>query len=99
MRISDWSSDVCSSDLPRIGFRGPAPATGEGELAKREAPALRREGHTAVRGSLDVRAGGPAPHLAQAHPAGAAADGRPGAGPMALPDRKASCRERVCQYV
>src|SRR3546814_17357032 len=23
MRISDWSSDVCSSDLPRGGWRGP----------------------------------------------------------------------------
>src|SRR3546814_3894833 len=24
MRISDWSSDVCSSDLPHEGHRGPA---------------------------------------------------------------------------
>src|SRR3546814_15301278 len=30
MRISDWSSDVCSSDLPSqsiYGFRGSAPST------------------------------------------------------------------------
>src|SRR3546814_3432085 len=32
MRISDWSSDVCSSDLPRGGVRrrGRRPATGRG---------------------------------------------------------------------
>src|SRR3546814_4865163 len=26
MRISDWSSDVCSSDLKEIALRGPVPA-------------------------------------------------------------------------
>src|SRR3546814_5188684 len=33
MRISDWSSDVCSSDLPGIAFRG---ASGEGRKFGRE---------------------------------------------------------------
>src|SRR3546814_6673625 len=40
MRISDWSSDVCSSDLPRIGrglTRSPfASKTGRGGLAMSE---------------------------------------------------------------
>src|SRR3546814_6421663 len=36
MRISDWSSDVCSSDLPCLQFPGPAArrgASGEGYVA------------------------------------------------------------------
>src|SRR3546814_10622414 len=32
MRISDWSSDVCSSDLPRLDRRG---AGARGELERR----------------------------------------------------------------
>src|SRR3546814_4756189 len=28
MRISDWSSDVCSSDLPTYDFESPAPVSG-----------------------------------------------------------------------
>src|SRR3546814_11509375 len=30
MRISDWSSDVCSSDLNFLGCRGPAPSSRSG---------------------------------------------------------------------
>src|SRR3546814_9626778 len=33
MRISDWSSDVCSSDLRRHGWRGPLQAVPVGEGA------------------------------------------------------------------
>src|SRR3546814_4014126 len=35
MRISDWSSDVCSSDLPRVDWpaRRIEPATDRGDLA------------------------------------------------------------------
>src|SRR3546814_8427217 len=37
MRISDWSSDVCSSDLGRqAGFGGHAAHVGLGQIAKRE---------------------------------------------------------------
>src|SRR3546814_1764492 len=43
MRISDWSSDVCSSDLPAYMGIGPVPAT---------ANALRRAGLTVA--DLDV---------------------------------------------
>src|SRR3546814_4626656 len=69
MRISDWSSDVCSSDLGGGGQPGPG-------------------GH---RGGRDLRLGGrgdPAhPVAASHHPARGGEIGR------------ASCRERVCQYV
>src|SRR3546814_9134787 len=32
MRISDWSSDVCSSDLPATPCSGPAEAVGDADL-------------------------------------------------------------------
>src|SRR3546814_4136442 len=66
MRISDWSSDVCSSDLKRK--RG----WGEGVSGCRENPGP----HPALRASLSRCAG-----------EGLVEIGR------------ASCRERVCQYV
>src|SRR3546814_16672286 len=40
MRISDWSSDVCSSDLPLLATRGP-PGTHDVALACRTLDALR----------------------------------------------------------
>src|SRR3546814_16761640 len=42
MRISDWSSDVCSSDLPGPGLRDPQGA-GEGGLVLRRCRSLRSE--------------------------------------------------------
>src|SRR3546814_14476643 len=87
MRISDWSSDVCSSDLrsPQgtvVGRPGPLPvlqAAGKGKV--RMAVAGRRQG------------GGDA---------GAAGDAGRGdrlADAEADLIGSASCRERVCQYV
>src|SRR3546814_1897657 len=70
MRISDWSSDVCSSDLP-------LPSQGEGpkqELAAEAAPA------TATGSWKEKRRHEPAFSLV-------------------LEIGRASCRERVCQYV
>src|SRR3546814_981596 len=72
MRISDWSSDVCSSDLP-----------------------LFRAGTRRCRGAR---------RPAQLHPAGAAAPAvrtgsDRGAARTASEIGRASCRERVCQYV
>src|SRR3546814_6343088 len=67
MRISDWSSDVCSSDL------APSPRSGSGSGVARS-------------------------------PLGPGLSGR-GASPERPPERerdqigRASCRERVCQYV
>src|SRR3546814_1982478 len=67
MRISDWSSDVCSSDLPP-----PHPGPGSAdEYAHRSCPAFRL--HTPRR---------PLPRESAADQIG-----------------RASCRERVCQYV
>src|SRR3546814_8488574 len=84
MRISDWSSDVCSSDLVSATARSTA---------------------TRVRKTTAAR-------IAQSTPAGAAAStpvlggmliatiipGGGGSGRAAQIGR-ASCRERVCQYV
>src|SRR3546814_9035709 len=45
MRISDWSSDVCSSDLP-VGLEEDLAKLGDAEVGKlaRMAPALRKLG-------------------------------------------------------
>src|SRR3546814_10367827 len=77
MRISDWSSDVCSSDLPAAGA----------------VPAGRR-GYLAAEAQLwpQARAGAAGPvYLRRCRPRQVDADG-PEIG-------RASCRERVCQYV
>src|SRR3546814_7632244 len=84
MRISDWSSDVCSSDLPderehrsRQGRRGPI-ASGL-EVAGPE---------------LSDPPGGRCPQEAQkAHKCEAS---KP---LLCLEIGRASCKERVCQYV
>src|SRR3546814_17678316 len=78
MRISDWSSDVCSSDLPAARSAGGGGAGG---------PAWQRG-----RGSAGVDRPG-----RRAHPAC-------GGSSSLRPDRagtigRASCRERVCQYL
>src|SRR3546814_1851112 len=68
MRISDWISDVCSSDLPRPrGRAGPIPPASGSPADRTAAPRCRR-----------------------ARQATAQASGAIG---------RASCRERVCQYV
>src|SRR3546814_2409588 len=74
MRISDWSSDVCSSDLRR-----------------RHPPACRRPAHdhTGAAGSPDTVPARTAP----------APRSPPPPGPPAAQIGRASCRERVCQYV
>src|SRR3546814_1844790 len=76
MRISDWSSDVCSSDL-----FGRSPV---GVLIEIE-PALIPRGDAGDR-----------ERVAQIDRAGERH--RPGAG-VAAEIGRASCRERVCQYV
>src|SRR3546814_3326135 len=66
MRISDWSSDVCSSDLD----------------------AIHRDGHGGSCLKPSSWKGAPSPFGSSAHPANDVQEiGR------------ASCRERVCQYV
>src|SRR3546814_16195197 len=90
MRISDWSSDVCSSDL---GTRG---AGGAGTRRVRAAAAAQR----AVAVALPLRPDGVAVALAYLRRAATDAEGLT----TALDLRherigRASCRERVCQYV
>src|SRR3546814_1791805 len=81
MRISDWSSDVCSSDLPKERN------TGQFVFSRLEPPAndlTRSHRHTLIseraHGGVDLRREN-APRTPR-HKIG-----------------RASCRERVCQYV
>src|SRR3546814_15540120 len=97
MRISDWSSDVCSSDL----------AGGKAGLADEEGGA--RQFHVAGRGGEDHAVGGDELDLAEhrvaidaAHVgAGLKRGGELGfaAGSGLIEIGRASCRERGCQYV
>src|SRR3546814_4162012 len=90
MRISDWSSDVCSSDLQPIccfRLRPPAQQNRRGFPVERNvARPLRFRGRACYRQNppveIDIR-----PCEIEQFAATAAEIGR------------ASCRERVCQYV
>src|SRR3546814_14993041 len=100
MRISDWSSDVCSSDL-RIGRRkGPA-IVGISGLEQDRVP---------LRHAIEIQGTANTEEFAlvielmegsrlQEHAALLVADDR--ARLLAVPhsNGRASCRERVCQYV
>src|SRR3546814_15696145 len=97
MRISDWSSDVCSSDLAAEFDPGSHPTTSSGKpnCAGYNGPRKHRPDATAV-GPARVRSA----------PANSSANHACGRSPRPinsrLPTRKigrASCRERVCQYV
>src|SRR3546814_3397987 len=85
MRISDWSSDVCSSDLEHIGFghceAGTLPGqkgNRSGRVADERRAALRPALHSDLADPVDVDC----PGLFHRRQIG-----------------RASCRERVCQYV
>src|SRR3546814_2768195 len=107
MRISDWSSDVCSSDLASAGCK----RTGRASLPCRDPRGLRNNTATlyedhrfTLRSSYPALAGAvqslnhsalraPAlPRDAVSAAAGPRADRAPELG-------RASCRNRVCQYV
>src|SRR3546814_19684589 len=87
MRISDWSSDVCSSDLVAVlenAFAKVRPRENHAERIERR-PGLDRAAadHAALRKRPRAAAGG----RARISNGDAGQIGR------------ASCRERVCQYV
>src|SRR3546814_3665306 len=89
MRISDWSSDVCSSDLlGSLGLGGKPGLFGSlglfGGLSLGSKPGL--FGSLGVGGGLSLRS---KPGLF----------GSLGLGSGLSPVGRASCRERVCQYV
>src|SRR3546814_8179734 len=90
MRSSDWSADVCSSDLSASGFAAAYP---EGEGAEqRTADRLRSALHADGRSCRRIR---PLPLRYRRGPG-------LGPSPPDLRERqigRASCRERVCKYV
>src|SRR3546814_16347417 len=83
MRISDWSSDVCSSDLGKFQY-GPAPMQVVGEIMRRKLVAKGEDGNPRhyierrILMPLGVTVG----------------DWRSGPDEIG----RASCRGRVCQY-
>src|SRR3546814_3453337 len=80
MRISDWSSDVCSSDLPFIVY-----------VISAASQALRDAGLDDMSEEERLRAG---------CSIGSGIGGLPGIESESLVQiGRASCRERVCQYV
>src|SRR3546814_9934494 len=100
MRISDWSSDVCSSDL-QVGVR-PDDLFVEGRDVRRTGGELGQVAAGAAHGAEEL--------LALGRVGGAdVATGRDAEGArvegdlleLAIldPIGRASCRERVCQYV
>src|SRR3546814_5277428 len=93
MRISDWSSDVCSSDLQGRAVGVGGVGRGEDERRRRGGRILiTHEGAQPVdrRGRAELRGAEMLDEVAAAHAA------------CLLHAReigRASCRERVCQYV
>src|SRR3546814_5916864 len=84
MRISDWSSDVCSSDLLGPGGYPPDPDAAAASLSD----AARRPGGFDGEGHLDPRGQGGNDERTLFP------------GPFPRPEiGRASCRERVCKYV
>src|SRR3546814_9577544 len=94
MRISDWSSDVCSSDLPSA--QGEASGTAAAPLQSMPAAPVAKEVAVSVAIEEDLS---PDELIAKYPPDSAAA--LP-VGADNLPEwqiGRASCREKVCQYV
>src|SRR3546814_18234852 len=105
MRISDWSSDVCSSDLPgpragrRLGVRD------VGLIAAMNLPwvPVRRRPRVAILATGDevVMPGEPLgpSQIVSSNGLALSAFVRACGGAPLLQIGRASCRERVCQYV
>src|SRR3546814_12455757 len=100
MRISDWSSDVCSSDLVVVGWgwdRGPPLQLAVLEIEVLPPVDRRLAGH-----EYQHVSGLPAAEPAITHPRQTHALVSRHQRPGDLGDAeigRASCRERVCQYV
>src|SRR3546814_17770627 len=95
MRISDWSSDVCSSDLG--GARG-EPVDGGGDRSARggagRGSGARRRRRRIVPPQEDAEEG-----AEEGAAAGRAAEAGGRGRSRSEQIGRASCRERVCQYV
>src|SRR3546814_17961058 len=100
MRISDWSSDVCSSDLATITIDRPEKRNAMSFAVLGEFPAAiaRAADDEAARAVIITGAGGAfcagtdLSNLADTPPAARSGRGAAQIG-------RASCRERVCPYV
>src|SRR3546814_19500363 len=98
MRISDWSSDVCSSDLPTLG-RPTIATTGRMDMFFSSRPKRKSSG----RSWISSAPGAELPVLGQHIKRVVGNDGAQVAAVGQLRPRgelgRASWRERVCQYV
>src|SRR3546814_9694553 len=92
LRISDWSSDVCSSDLRRVT---PPACADAGTSAHHDARPVAR--HAGYRAPADWLVDGSGRECRSVRPSESCAAG----GQLAprIADRKSVVRERVCQYV
>src|SRR3546814_15527758 len=116
MRISDWSSDMCSSDLIELHRRAGKPIPPGWGIDAEGAPTTDAE--AALAGAMLTFGGHKGSALATmveliagpligdmtsresiAHDAGAGASPFGGELVIAIAIGRASCRERVCQYV
>src|SRR3546814_12891048 len=100
MRISDWSSDVCSSDLVGVPGRDDDRVEPH-EVRPDEVPVIPRRDQGGLRPHLVVE-----PHPAVVAQGGVEPDDLPDVGRyrlaligVQLEIGRASCRERVCTYV
>src|SRR3546814_2062805 len=97
MRISDWSSDVCSSDLEIPTLAPCEPCKGTGSEDGRLETCTTCHGHGQVRmqrGIFTMQQ--PCPHCGgRGQTIATPCKACHGNGPIG----RASCRERVCQYV
>src|SRR3546814_16652928 len=112
MRISDWSSDVCSSDLKRVGEGDTGPNTGgmgAYSPARVLTPKLEAEViEKIVRPTVDTLAAEGTPYsgvlyaglmLTDAGPKLIAYNARFGAPECQLQMGRASCRDSVCKSI
>src|SRR3546814_20044077 len=102
MRISDWSSDVCSSDLPRVEgstARSGGISSSSGIFIEGQPCRLRITLGTLSNGREEYADGKASVRQWSFGRRGGCGDGRvvPGLGPAEI--GRASCRGRVCQYV
>src|SRR3546814_6268530 len=98
MRISDWSSDVCSSDLPERSVELARQRVAHVHVAvggRPDGKADQRSEHLVVEVGLDLQA----QILTRLHPAGGQSVAAPELHLHLGQLGSASCRERVCQYV
>src|SRR3546814_5746680 len=102
MRISDWSSDVCSSDLLQVSEAGPGDAAGRAEMMQQRLLASGADPGDLVQRIAAQRLGPACPMGLDREPVGLVAQSLEKVQHRVAPLQqigRASCRARVCQYV